>query len=113
MVAMRLPLDLKPFTWLWHTISSSRMLCHILFKYLKLGKTCYVLVLGSVEDDFFFSSLDILKYRVHDKLDPHLLWLRRCMNNNSSYWLVPYKKMIKFWENENKLYGHVKCVLYP
>jgi hypothetical protein len=69
---MKLPLDLKPFTWLWHTISSSRMLCHSLFKYLKLVKTSYVLVLGSVEDEKCISSLDILKFRVRDKLDPHL-----------------------------------------
>jgi len=46
------------------------MLCHNLFKYLKLVKTSYVLVLGGVEDEKCFSSLNILKFRVHDKLDP-------------------------------------------
>jgi hypothetical protein len=35
---MKLPLELNPFTRLWHTISSFKVLCHNLPQYLKLDE---------------------------------------------------------------------------
>jgi hypothetical protein len=60
-VAMQLPLDINPSTQLWHTISSSRILCHNLPKYFKLAKIGSILVLGTMEDERCFSTLNFLK----------------------------------------------------
>jgi hypothetical protein len=65
---LKLPLELNPFTWLWHTISSSRVLCHNLLQYLKLDERNNVLVLGNVEYEHCFSSLKFLKYSLCNRL---------------------------------------------
>lgn len=69
---MRLPFEGNLVTWLWHTISSSWMLCHNLLKYLKLAKIINILIFQSMENEKCFQIRKLLKSNLHNKLGPNL-----------------------------------------
>jgi hypothetical protein len=60
-VIMQLLFDLNLLIHLWHTISSSRILCHNPFEYFMLVEIGSNLVLGNMEDEKCFSTLKFLK----------------------------------------------------
>jgi hypothetical protein len=71
-VAMQLPFDLNPLTWLWCTISSYKILCHYLLEYLKLVEIDNIFVLGSVEFERCFFTFKFLKFSLCNSLGVHL-----------------------------------------
>jgi 2-C-methyl-D-erythritol 4-phosphate cytidylyltransferase len=55
-------------TKLWRIIDDSTMLQHGLSEYLKLAEVAIVLVLGSVEDEYTFSTLSFMKDKLRNRL---------------------------------------------
>jgi hypothetical protein len=60
--------SLNPLTKLWRIIDGSTMLRHGLSEYLKLAEVAIVLVLGSVEDEYTFSTLSFMKDKLRNRL---------------------------------------------
>jgi hypothetical protein len=105
-VNMQLPFDLNPLTWLWHIISSLRILCHNPPEYFMLVEIGNILVLGNVEDERCFSTLKFLKYSLRNKLNVHLpMVVKMFWQKNFILTNFPYKEGIESWKNENKQYG--------
>jgi hypothetical protein len=76
-VTMQLPFDLNLLTHLWHTILSSRILCHNPLEYFMLVEIGNILVLGNVEDEKCFSTLKFLKSSLRNRLGVHLPMVMR------------------------------------
>ena len=64
--------SLNPRTKLWKMIDSGTMLCHGLSEYLKLAKVAIGLILGSIEDEYIFSTLSFMKDKLRNRLQTHL-----------------------------------------
>jgi len=117
-VAMQLPLDLNPLTWLW-TQHQALEYCDNLLEYLKLSNiSSNVLFLGYVEDERRFSTLKFYKFNFCNRLGVHLPMVVR-MFWQKTFPLVnfPYKEAIESWKSENKWYDDsqimILLLLYP
>jgi hypothetical protein len=102
-VTMQLPLNLNPVTWLWHMISSFRILCHNPPEYFMLAKIGSIIVWGSVEDEKCFSILKFLKSSLCNRLGVHLPMVVKIFQHK--FFILanfPYKEAIESWKNENK-----------
>ncbi len=101
-------------SWLWHTISSSWMLCHNLLEYLKLAKIINILVFQSVENRKCFLIMKLLKSNLHNKLGPNLPIVVRIFWQHF-FTLVQflYKNAIEFWKNETKITMMFSFIIYP
>jgi hypothetical protein len=67
-IAMVKPIDVKPLTHLWHTLSTSRLFAYSFLEYFKLVEIAMVQVIGSVEDEQCFISLTFGKSKLHNRL---------------------------------------------
>jgi len=71
-VAMVKPLNVNPLTWLWRTLSTSKVRACAFPKYFKLVEIAMVQVLGNVENECCFSSLAFCKSKLHNRLTTNL-----------------------------------------
>jgi hypothetical protein len=63
---------INPLMKLWRVVETSSMLRHGLSEYIKLAEIAVVLVLGSVEDEWTFSTLSFMKDKLRNRLQTHL-----------------------------------------
>jgi len=66
------PLEMNPLTWLWHTLSTFRVLVCAFPEYFKLVEIAMVQMFGSVEDEQCFSYLVICKSKLRNRLVTNL-----------------------------------------
>jgi hypothetical protein len=105
-ITMQLPLDLNPLTQLWHTISSSKILCNNPLSISCLLKLATSLCLGSVEDENVSplkSSLNVVS--VISSVCRYL-WLWKCFGKifhfgnfpiQGGYWILEKWKQVVWW----------------
>jgi hypothetical protein len=60
-VTMAKPVDVNPLTWLWHTLSTSRLHACAFPKYFKLVKIAMVQMFGNVKNEQCFNSIAFCK----------------------------------------------------
>ena len=65
-------LPLNPLTCLWRRIEANSLLRQKLSEYLKIAELAVVTVLGSVEDERTFSTLNFMKNKLKNRLSTHL-----------------------------------------
>ena len=70
--AMREPMDQNPLTHIWRTILASKILSSSFPEYLKLAKIGLVQVIGSMEDEHCFSTLNFIKNKNCNRLTKNL-----------------------------------------
>ena len=70
--AMQGDLPLNPLTRLWRRIETNGLLRQKLSEYLKIAELAVVTVLGSVEDERTFSTLNFMKNKLRNRLSTHL-----------------------------------------
>jgi hypothetical protein len=63
---------MNPLTCLWLKLSSNALLASKLSEFLKLAKIAAVTILGFVEDERTFSTLNYMKSKVRNNLQDHL-----------------------------------------
>ena len=100
------PFNVNLLVRLWRTLTSSRHLCKLIPKYIKLAEIGSVLVLGLVEDKRCFSSVKFLKSCQRNRLDKHLPLVVRMFGQQ--YFTIqnfPYKEAIDSWRNAVKIGG--------
>ncbi len=68
---MELPILVNPFTLLWITLSTFKVLQSTLSEYFKLAKIVTVQVLRSMEDEWTFSTSYFMKSKLRNKLNEH------------------------------------------
>jgi hypothetical protein len=62
----------NPLTRLWQKLSSNALLASKLSEFVKLAEIAAVTVMGSVEDERTFSTLNYMKSKVRNNLQEHL-----------------------------------------
>lgn len=98
--AMQPPLVLNPLTSLWRTLDAASCLTGEFSEYFKLAEMAVVYVLGSVEDERYFSSVNFLKSKVRNNLEGHLqlvvgMFSQRIFNLEN----FPYDATFSDWLN--------------
>jgi hypothetical protein len=63
---------MNPLSRLWQKLSSNALLTSKLSELVKLAEIAAVTVLGSVEDEWTFSTLNYMKSKVRNNLQEHL-----------------------------------------
>jgi ATP-dependent helicase/DNAse subunit B len=63
---------LNPLSRLWKKLSSKALLASKLSEFVKIAEVAAVTVMGSVEDERTFSTLNYMKSKVWNNLDEHL-----------------------------------------
>ncbi len=66
------PKNENPLTRLWRQLATSNLLVVHFYEFMKLAKLVIVQVIGSVEDEFFFSTLSFTKSMLWNRLVGHL-----------------------------------------
>jgi hypothetical protein len=66
------PKNENPLTKLWRQLATSNLLVVRFYKFMKLAKLVIVQVIGSVEDELFFSTLSFTKSMLWNQLVGHL-----------------------------------------
>jgi hypothetical protein len=64
--------DVNPVTKLWRTFTSFQILEVKILEYTKLAKLDVVQVIGSIENECFFSTLIFMKIKLRNRLTMHL-----------------------------------------
>ncbi len=65
-LTMQKPFDVNRATKLWKTLISSQILENIILKYITLTKLLVVQVIGFIEDECCFSTLNLMKTKLWD-----------------------------------------------
>ena len=65
-------LPLNPLTHLWHHIEANGLLWQKLSEYLKIAELTVVTILGIVEDERTFNTLNFMKNKLRNRLSTHL-----------------------------------------
>ena len=96
---MSRPLEVNPFTALWHTISANSLLQFNIAEFMKLAEIACVQVLGSVEFERTFSTLSFIKNRLRNRLTTHLE-LAVAMHAQKFYTIdnFPYSVCFATWQ---------------
>ena len=63
---------MNPLSRLWKKLSSNALLASKLSEFLKIAEVATVNVMGSVEDERTFSTLNYMKSKIQNNLDEHL-----------------------------------------
>jgi hypothetical protein len=77
------PFDLNPLTKMWRLVTTFRIFFSIFLEYLKLAELAMAWIVGSVEDERWFSTLVFMKSKLQNKLLPTYHLLCACLHNNS------------------------------
>ena len=80
----------NPLSRLWKKLSNKTLLTSKLSEFLKIAKVATVTVMGSVENEWIFSTLNYMKSKVRNNLDDHLD-LVVCMFGQSFYDLKTFR----------------------
>jgi hypothetical protein len=91
-----LSFDTNLLTKMWHLVTTSRILVSNFFYYVKLVELAMVLVVGSVEDERYFSTLAFMKSKLHIRLTTHLPLAMRIFAQH--FYIIqkfPYEKCIE------------------
>jgi hypothetical protein len=64
-LAMQKPFDINLLTKLWKTFSSSQIFEQKILEYIKLVKLVVVQMIGSVEDEWCFSTFTYMKTKLN------------------------------------------------
>jgi len=70
--AMQPPFVVHPLTALWRQLDVATCLTSEFFEFFKLVEMALVHVLGNVEDEYTFSTLNFLKSKLRNNLEDHL-----------------------------------------
>lgn len=70
--AMLPPFDVNPLTKIWRVLDSNNNLMQSFGEFLKLAEMALVYLIGSVEDEWLFSSVGFLKSKLRNNLDEHI-----------------------------------------
>jgi hypothetical protein len=96
----------NPLTCLWLKLSSNALLASKLLEWIKVAEIAAVTILGSVEDERTFSTLNYMKSKVRNNLQEHLDLVVRMYGQNfydlKSY---PIHDAIRKWKEVKICYG--------
>jgi hypothetical protein len=97
----------NPLTKIWRQLDANTSLAKVFPEYIKLAHIAMVHVLGSVEDECAFSSLNFLKDKQRNRLDSHLS-LVMGMRAQNVYTLkkFPYDDCFKQWVHSAEQYRY-------
>ena len=87
-------------TKLWKDLDQRNQLRELIPKYFKLTNLCLTMILGSVEDEIFFSTLGFLKSKVRNKLDKDLDNCLRLYNSRYEVESFPYDRAASIWRKQ-------------
>ncbi len=105
-LAMPKPFVVNPITKLWKTLISFLILKNKLLKYVKLVELAIVKVIGSIEDEHYFSMLTFMKTKLWNRLTMHLE-LVICMLKKSCCLCRTFllEQLSKIWKDNIIWYG--------
>jgi hypothetical protein len=91
-------------TKLWHQLATNNLLVHCLFEFMRLAKLVIVQVIGSVENERTFSTLDFMKSKLRNRLVRHLD-IAICMFAQDFFTkeTFPFQVVIMDWNDEDKV----------
>lgn len=97
---------MNPLTCLWMKLSNNALLVSKLLEFLKLAKIAVVTILGFVEDERTFSTLNYMKFKVRNNLQDYLD-LVICVYGQKFYEFksFPMHDAISKWKDEKIRYG--------
>jgi hypothetical protein len=85
---------LNPLTRIWRLLDGNLTLNKCFPEFIKLAEIAMIHVLGSVEDERTFSSLNFLKDRLWNRLDMHSRSLLACMVNKYTKWKIFHMMLV-------------------
>jgi hypothetical protein len=92
------PLPCNPIIRLWSKITSNTFLHHQLLEYFALAKVVVVMVLGSMENECYFSTLFFMKSKLWNQLTTHLnLVVNMFAHIHYTLDTFPFGDVIKDW----------------
>jgi hypothetical protein len=96
---------INPLTMIWRIFDANSTLSKCFPEYLKLAEIAIIHVLGSIEDERSFSSLNFLKNKVRNRLDQNLQVIVG-MHGQQIYNLknFPYDDCFKQWVHSAEVY---------
>lgn len=98
-------LPCNPIIGLWSKIASNTFLRHWLLKYFALAKVAMVMVLGSMEDKHYFSTLSFMRSKLWNQLTTHFnLVVKMFAQNHYTLDTFPFGDVIKDWVNNKRSY---------
>ncbi len=94
------PTIINPLTCMWWVIHASQLLANAFLKYLKVTEIGMVHVLGSIEDEWRFSSIAFLNNKVRNRLNNHLqLVVSMYAHKFFTLHNFPYENTYEMWSN--------------
>jgi hypothetical protein len=102
------PYFFNPLTKLWHMLDANSALAAQFPEYIKLAQIAMVYVLGSVEDERFFSSLTFLKDKLRNRLSADHLGIVVGMHGQNVFSLenFPYDDCFQTWVDSTECYRY-------
>jgi hypothetical protein len=100
--------DINPLTRIWKTLDASTALAAQFPEYIKLAEIALVHVLGSIEDERCFSSLNFVKDRLQNRLSNEHLDLVIGMHGQHMFTLgtFPYDDCFQTWIHSAERYRY-------
>jgi DNA primase large subunit len=99
--AMEEPRDRNLVTKLWEKIGNNALMLNRLSEFFKVAEIAVTAVLGSIEDEWTFSTLGFMKSKLQNRLGGHL---DICVKFFSQPFFTlanfPYADAIAFWSDE-------------
>jgi hypothetical protein len=97
------PIVLNPVTRLWQSIETNSYLKHSLYEFLKIAELAVVMVLGSVQDEWTFSTVSFMKNKLRNRLSKNLELA--CAFKSQDFFILdnfPYDAAYDSWRDETK-----------
>jgi hypothetical protein len=103
---MEPPHDFNPLIRLWKELITSQVVINCILKYIKLAEIVIVQVIGSMEDEHTFNTINLMRLKLRNRFTSHLD-LVICMFSQHFYTLenFAYDVVIQAWKEMCVWYG--------